>query len=369
MNKLIIHVAEVEISEESGMGRVAWHWKNEFEKRGYEFIHIGSAQAGSVLHKGLFPYAAYQAYQNLGKTANLFLVHEPVSAPFVNSKIPTVVFSHGLERRSWQLGLQGKAGDTKKIKLRTRIFFPIWRLRQCDLGLRKATSLLLINQEDSTFAQNYYHQDINRIFVFKNGVNTSNLNEKIQPQRQITVLFLGTWLERKGIKTLVEAAKILHKKGVKLEWVLAGTLFDRETVLNDWSDELQPFIKVITSFQRTTEEDLLAKSNIFVLPSFFEGQPLALLQAMEAGRCCITTNCCGQRDLIQHGENGLLYEPGDYQQLASLLEQCVNEELRINLGRNAKLSVKNRSWKNVSAEVVDRIENVMFKTNPSLISC
>ncbi|MEW6558324.1 MAG: hypothetical protein AB1349_13420, partial [Elusimicrobiota bacterium] len=50
MKKIILHVAQIEISEESGMGRVAWHWRNEFERRGYEFLHIGPKEVGRILH-------------------------------------------------------------------------------------------------------------------------------------------------------------------------------------------------------------------------------------------------------------------------------------------------------------------------------
>ena len=81
---------------------------------------------------------------------------------------------------------------------------------------------------------------------------------------------------------------------------------------------------------------------------------------METGRCCITTNCCGQRDIIQHGYNGLLHETGDAKTLALLLEQCIKDKnLRLMLGRNAKLSTENRYWETVASEVVDRIEKLI----------
>ncbi len=357
MKKLVVHIAEVEVSIESGMGRVAWHWKNALEKRGYDFIHIGPVETGVVLHKGLFPYAAQQVYKRLGRVASIFLVHEPASGTFINSDIPTVLFSHGLERRAWNDKLDGLA---QKRRLSTRIFFPLWRLHQCDLGMRKVTKLLLINQEDCNYAQKYYHQNTNRIFLFKNGVYPLELNETLQPNDCLRILFLGSWLERKGIGTLVKAAQSLHNQGLRLNWLLAGTGIDKEKVLDSWPSNMLSFVEVVPHFTLATEESIFASSNIFVLPSFFEGQPLALLQAMEAGRCCITTNCCGQRDLIQHGYNGLLHEPGNHQQLAFLIDQCVkNEELRMTLGRNAKSSVKNRSWENVSDEVVDQIESVL----------
>ncbi|WP_071518845.1 glycosyltransferase family 4 protein [Geitlerinema sp. PCC 9228] len=360
--KRIVHVADIEISPTSGMGRVAWYWRQAFERRGYEFIHLGPQEvkvvpqrSGSI--RGLFPYGAYWTYKRLGERADLFLLHEAASAPFLKKKIPTVVFSHGLDRRLWQLNQQRGV----RFPWKTRLSYPIWRLRPCDLGGKHADLLALINSEDVEFAQQYYQRDRETIYIFKNGVYASQLTENDAPPEKITVLFLASWIGRKGIHTLVEAAKRLHEKGWEIYWLLAGTGADKETVLDFFPESLHPFIEVIPRFQRDSEADLFARSHIFVLPSAFEGQPLSLLQAMETGRCCITTNCCGQRDIIQHGENGLLHEVGDAETMASLVEQCVRDDsFRKKLGENARLSVQDRSWEAVSAAFVDKIEATFF---------
>ena len=359
MGKLIVHVAQVEISEESGMGRVAWHWKKEFENRGYDFFHIGPSQAGPLYHNSLFPYAALKTYVRLGRQAFLFLVHEPASGVFVGRNVPVVVFSHGLERRGWQLALKWKGKTGQVIRCRTRLLNSLWRLRQCDLGLKRAASVLLINEEDRIFAREYYRLSSERIHVFRNGVYPSLLDEKVQPGNPTTILFVGTWIERKGIKVLVEAADRLHKSGLRVNWLLAGTGASREKVLSTWPHELYPYVEVIPQFPRTMENGLFARSHIVVMPSFFEGQPLALLQAMESGRCCIASNCCGQRDMIQHGYNGLFHEPGDDRQLALLIKECAQDmDLRTDLGRHARLSMKNRMWEQVSGEAVSQVEKI-----------
>ncbi len=351
--KLVVHVADIQVSEESGMGRIAWHWKQELERRGYEYLHIGPDQVGDLPHSVLFPNAAYKAYQQLNQKATMFLVHEASSTYFLTQKIPCAVFSHGLDRRSWELRLN--RGDITNLK--TRVLFPLWRLRPCDAGIKRANTLLFSNYEDVDFAQTYYHRDPGDIFVFRNGVYPLQLNELDQPSDRLTISFLATWLVRKGTKTLIDAAQRLYNKGFTFHWLLAGTGGDRDTILQEWPPELRGSVEVIPHFPRHAESDILARSNIFVLPSFFEGQPLSLLQAMESGRCCITTNCCGQRDLIQHGENGLLHELGDAEKLAILIEQCATDlEFRLQLGRNAKRFVRDRHWPVVAAEVVDRLE-------------
>jgi glycosyltransferase involved in cell wall biosynthesis len=361
MKPRIVYIAQPVITEESGMGRVAWHWKREFERRGYEFMHIGKEQTGRLPHPGLFPYAAYRAYKRIGRRPALLMIHEPAAGAFTQTDIPTIVFSHGLERRGWQLALQGRDGTNGEIRFRTKLLFPFWRLRQCDVGLRKATRLLLINNEDADFAAEYYGRDETGVRVFKNGVYESTLSETDQPVEQ-TILFIGSWLERKGVRTLIDAAHRIHKAGERPRWLLAGTGAGKEDVLREWPNYLHPFIEVVPSFTRESEKALFARASLFVLPSFFEGQPLSLLQAMETGRCCITTNCCGQRDLIQDGVNGFLHEPGDAQKLASLVISALgNNELRLTLGKHAKRSVAGRRWDTVSSEIVDFIEEAMKK--------
>lgn len=363
MKKLIVHIAEVALTEESGMGRIGWHWKNEFERRGYEFVHIGPVETGRVAHSALFPYAARQFYHQMGRNASLFIVHEPASGFFLPFNIPVVLVSHGLERRAWQFKLHGKYGSSEKLKLRTKFLFPLWRLRYCDLGLKKANLLLIANQEDCEFVQQYYNRDSKDILLYKNGIYASELDETVEVDEAFTILFIASWIERKGIQTLVDAAHILQKQGLYPNWLLAGTGLNREAVLASWPKDIHPYLKIIPKFRASDEFSLFTRSQIFVLPSFFEGQPLVLLQAMAAGSCCITTNCCGQKDLIRHGDNGLLYEPGDAEKLASLIQECAsNSQLRATLGKNAKTSVQNRLWKEVSVEVVERIEMLFNQT-------
>ena len=166
-------------------------------------------------------------------------------------------------------------------------------------------------------------------------------------------------MPRKGIHTLARTAEILRQRGVKVKWVLAGTVFPAEEVLKSWPASLHAHTEVIPKFSGREELELYRRSNLFVLPSFFEGQPLALLQAMAFGRCCITTNICGQKDVIQSGRNGLLFEPGDASALAALIEKAADSlPLQVELGVDAQRTVKDREWKSVGDEVVNFVERI-----------
>jgi glycosyltransferase involved in cell wall biosynthesis len=350
--RAIVHVAQLEISRESGMGRVAWHWRNALEARGYEFIHIGPRAVGRPVHPALFPYAAWLRFRRLGIRPAAFLVHEPAGVPFVAAGAPAFVFSHGLERRGWEAALT----SGPPIRARSRLLFPLWRLRQADFSLRHARAVLVLNRDDYAEVQRRYGRRPEDLFLFRNGVDP--MPEAPRPATDVppTVLFLGSWLARKGTATLVGAADLLRRRGTAVRYVLAGTGLGEAEVLADWPPELRAAVRVLPTFPSSEEAALYTGADLFVLPSLFEGQPLALLQALAAGCCCLASDIAGNRDLIVHRGNGLLHAPGDAAALADQIAECLaSPGLRSGLGEAARRSVAGRTWEAVAGEVADFI--------------
>jgi glycosyltransferase involved in cell wall biosynthesis len=355
MNKTIIHISEVDITPEGGMGRVEYYWKKAFEKRGFNFIHIGPKEVGEVFHKGLFPYKAYSYFKGLNIKPSAFIVHEPIAGLFVKRGIPCFVESHGIERRYWEASSNNLV-KSEKTSLRTKLFFPLWRLYNCDKGLKNAEKLLLINSDDRDFAVNSYSRNEKDIFLFKNGIIPVQLNNKPLNIANFVVLFNGSWINRKGKLTLVEAAKSLCAKGLKIHYLLIGTGSNKESIMLDWPKELWSYVTIIPNFKEYEEIGFLNISSLFVLPSYHEGQPLSLLQAMATGKCCITTNCCGQKDLITDKITGLLFNPGNHEQLSNLIENCYNNPILMQtIGENAMKYISAYTWEKVSLDLVDYV--------------
>jgi glycosyltransferase involved in cell wall biosynthesis len=454
----IVHVAQVEITRESGMGRVAWHWRQELEARGYDFVHVGPAALGRAVHPALFPFAAYRHCRRLRLRPAAIVVHEPAGFPFVMGRTPVIAFSHGLERRGWQAAVEQAAGSGLHIRARSRLLFPLWRLLPSDLTLVRARALLVLNSDDRDYVLRRYRRRAEDVFLFRNGVDPdepvgretraaeagetgaaeagearavqpgearaaetgetragkAGEARAVQPGEtraaetgearaaeadearaaetgedrtggrdearrsgsgagvavagpggglaapMATVLFLASWLPRKGIVTLVEAARRLQARAIAPRFLLAGTGKAAAEVLADWPDGLRQAVAVLPRFDPAEEAALYAQASVFVLPSFFEGQPLALLQAMGAGLCCIGSDIAGTRDLIAHRRTGLLFPPGNAARLADCLAEALQSPaLRTDLGRNARRAVAGRAWESVAAEVADFVEEVI----------
>jgi glycosyltransferase involved in cell wall biosynthesis len=346
---VILHVAQVDITPESGMGRVAWHWRRELEARGYEVVHLGPSELGRV-HPMVFPWKAWQRATKLHP--DLILVHEPAGLPFVLfERDRTVVFSHGLERRGWEAALEGE----EPIRLRSRLLFPLWRLWPAELSLMRARAVLVLNCDDYAEVLRLYGHRAEDVHLFRNGVTPVPTSTGTD-----TILFLGTWMTRKGTRTLVRAAEILGRQGRAPSLLLAGTGLEAQEVLADWPAELHQRVRVLPRFAANEEAGILSQAGVFVLPSTFEGQPLALLQAMAAGLCCIASDIPGSRDLIRHGETGLLHPSGDAEALANCLTTALDDPaLRRRLGENARRSVADRTWEACAREVADFLEPIL----------
>ncbi|HEX6639119.1 MAG TPA: glycosyltransferase family 4 protein [Steroidobacteraceae bacterium] len=94
--------------------------------------------------------------------------------------------------------------------------------------------------------------------------------------------------------------------------------------------EIRPWIDALE------RERLLNESDVFALPSYAEGVPMSLLEAMAAGLPSITTPVGGIPDVLTHGTHGLLVKPGDVAQLSAAMAQLIGDEpLRLAAGRRA----------------------------------
>lgn len=364
----IVHVAQIEISRESGMGRVAWHWREELEARGYAFLHIGPREVGRPVHPALFPYAAWRRIRRLGLQPAAFLVHEPVGVPFVTGSAPALVFSHGLERRGWEASLAYAEASGVPIRTRSRLLFPLWRLRQADFSLRRARAVLVLNRDDFMEVQRRYGRRSEDVFLFRNGVDPLPTAPRVATDGPPTILFLGSWLARKGTATLVRAAELLRQRGVAARFLLAGTGMREAEILAAWPEGMRASVKVFPSFPAAGEAAFYAEADLFALPSFFEGQPLALLQAMASGCCCLASDIAGNRDLIQHRRSGLLHSPGDAAELADQMTECLaSPPLCDALGSAARNVVAGRTWNVVASEVADFIAGILAPERPFIL--
>ena len=216
--------------------------------------------------------------------------------------------------------------------------------------LKKVDCFIAISEEikEGLLCDGYKQYKIVRIpnFIDQNLFHPSGKKSGDQIRKKLgftngkIVTFSGRLVERKGVSVLLEAWGKLAKdhQDVLLVIVGGGPL---EKKLKDQSRELGIEENVKFFGFVNNIGDYLAATDIFVFPSFQEGFPNSVLEAMACGIPVISTKIGGVVDVIRDGENGLLVEPGNVNQLADALKKLISDaEYASTLGKNALKTVR-----------------------------
>jgi glycosyltransferase involved in cell wall biosynthesis len=183
------------------------------------------------------------------------------------------------------------------------------------------------------------------VLIPGSGVDLARFRPAPEPAGTPAAALVGRMLWDKGVGELIEAARLLKARGVALRVRLAGpedpenpaaisraTLegWVREGVV-EWAGE----VKDVAALWRDTA--------IAVLPSYREGLPKTLLEAAAAGRPMVAADVPGCREIVRHGETGVLVPPRDARALADALERLAGDAaLRRRLGTAARRLAEQR---------------------------
>lgn len=167
--------------------------------------------------------------------------------------------------------------------------------------------------------------DWGRVEVVHCGLDADFLAVATEPVPDVPRLVcIGRLCEQKGQLLLVEAAALLQARGVPFELVLAGDGEMRPEVEQAIERHgLQGRVRItgwISSEQVRAE---LAASRAMVLPSFAEGLPVVVMEAMAQGRPVLTTTIAGIPELVRPGLDGWLFAPGDAEAAAQAMAECL----------------------------------------------
>lgn len=157
----------------------------------------------------------------------------------------------------------------------------------------------------------------------------------------LKLIFLGRIGERKGAFDLIQAfARLPESEKTKSMLIMAGDGDLEEAGNLAQSLNLNDYITFPGWIDTKERDRLLTQADIFILPSYNEGLPLSMLEAMAWGLPAIVTPVGGIAEVVTHGENGLLVEPGNIQQLSDAMKSLItSEELRLSLGAKARTSM------------------------------
>jgi len=178
-----------------------------------------------------------------------------------------------------------------------------------------------------------------RLLGIPNGVDIDYFKPAHHLRINNLISFVGRLDNMKGVDVLLNAFSLLKKKQKDALLYIVGNGPDREK-LEAMARDLSIKERVVFTGEIHAVLEQLQKSAVFVLPSFSEGLSNVVLEAMACGLPVVATNAGGTIDIINHGENGILIDPRDANQLSdALLKILSDQELGPRLGSRARMTV------------------------------
>lgn len=181
------------------------------------------------------------------------------------------------------------------------------------------------------------------VVVNGSGVNVTDFNvlplpQNEQQQAKISFLLIARLLVDKGVREYAEAAKIIQQQYPHVEFNLVGWIDENPSAITQ--QELDQWVanKTVKYWGKLADvRPAIAESSVYVLPSYREGTPRTVLEAMAMGRAIITTDAPGCRETVVDGDNGFLVEVKSVESLVEAMKKFINQpELIEKMGNRSR---------------------------------
>lgn len=199
------------------------------------------------------------------------------------------------------------------------------------IGLAKADHVIFQNRDDlREFCEKKLVRPQKCSFVNGSGVDLDHFKETPLPG-ETSFFMLSRLLKSKGVREYLEAAGMVREKYPEVKFYLLGKY---ETSMQDAVDRqyIERFIRkgIVERFEETDDvRPYYRMCSVYVLPSYREGTPRTVLEAMSMGRPVITTDTQGCRETVRDGINGFLVPVRDSRAVAEKMIWFIEHPERI----------------------------------------
>ena len=217
-------------------------------------------------------------------------------------------------------------------------------LYQLALGSSSTKAVIFQNPDDRDFFIQQKIINTHQAFIINgSGVDLNYFYYapyKINTQQAapIKFLMLSRLIKDKGIFEFLEAIKIIKNKYPETQFLLAGGTHKNPSaisiqIIHQWVDQnLLTYLGELSDVRPAIEA-----ASVYVLPSYREGTPRSVLEAMSMGRAIITTDAPGCRETVSDGQNGFLVPVKSVEALAQAMEKFIlNPDLIVQMGQKSR---------------------------------
>ncbi len=185
-----------------------------------------------------------------------------------------------------------------------------------------------------------------KIEIVQNGIKINHFYKITRQENTINILFVGSIGERKGLYVILNSivnSRMLQKENIQFQFLGKGILEqDYQNVIDAYSEYDFKNIHFLGRLAGEEKYNYFRNSDIFILPSFAEGLPIAILEAMASSLPIISSTVGGIPDLIKK-QNGILIPPGDSQALSDAIITLIRDkELRKKMGEENRYKIEKK---------------------------
>jgi glycosyltransferase involved in cell wall biosynthesis len=281
-------------------------------------VFLAAVRRIRILLRGPQPLVFHVHFASRGSTLRKYVLSNLV----LRSRHRLILHAHGAE---FDLFFQG---------------LPTFLRRKVIILIQRADGFIALSSQWRHFYATTLGRPPERVTLLVNPIKVPKVLPERGNHETVQFLFLGRIGARKGTADLLEAFSMLPAKArVRARLVFAG---DGEVEdLRRRAEKVGPDVTVQAWVNDEERNQLLARSDVLVLPSRGEGMPMAVLEAMAWGLAVIATPVGGIPDVVKNRQEGLLIEVGDRQGLSSAMAELVADpQLCRRLGAQARMRAK-----------------------------
>ena len=355
LRKLGVHIETISIRRTEKSQHVGLEQRTEF-KRTYSILPVSPVRIASAHLSFLLrsPGKWFSALLLSWKTRGLgfkallrqfaYFIEAALVAKFIRKRKLTHLHNH-FANSSGTVAMLASAMGGFSFSLTMHgapIFFEPqqWSL---DVKCQRALFVLCISHYCRSQTMIWSPQKVwRRLHIVHCGVDTAMYQQRNHSETGKKLLFVGRLASIKGLPVLIDAIKLLVMNYPNLVLTIVGDGPDRR-LLEEQTKQLglESNIHFIGPLSQTEVANNLASTDVFVLPSFGEGVPVVLMEAMASGVPVVATQIAGIPELVEDGISGYLVPPGDQKLLADRINDLLsNSELRQQMGQSGREKVK-----------------------------
>lgn len=234
-------------------------------------------------------------------------------------------------------------------------------------ALQHAVQVFFQNRDDlGEFVKNGLISEDNVTVINGSGVDTEKFVPSELPETT-AFLLIARLIRDKGVGEYLDAARVIHQKHPNVRCLLVGPYDTNPSSIQP--DELQGYIddgSVEYFGEQSDVRPYINQCSVFVLPSYHEGTPKTVLEAMASGRAVITTDAPGCRETVTDGENGYLIPVRDTDALVKTMEAFIENPslgcVMAEKGRN--IAVEKFDVKRVNREIMKTMKLINTEVTP-----